>query len=131
MSEEPEITKAMAEAARLVEYTLKEQAPRKTGRLRDSISVTPSMTEAGNLSLKATYEEYGVFLDYGTGPFNTYPNRGRFNSSPKSGVGLGGIFPRYWTSLSSSVRLRATQIFREAVAKVTKMQLKRMKLTTK
>jgi len=128
MALDPEITKAMGDAAGLIETLLQTQVPVKTGTLRDSINVIGGEGKSGNIVFRASYKDYGVYLDYGTGPFKTYPNRGKFNPRPQSGVGRGGIFPRYWTSISEGVKLRIRDIIANATQDIIRKEIKRVKL---
>ena len=131
MALEPEIAKAMGDAARLIEELLRSQAPvakRNGGTLRDSVKVIGGEGKSGNIIFRSTYKDYGVYLDYGTGPFNTYPKRGTFKRNPGSGVGQGGIRSRYWTSLDESTRLRVRDIMKKATEQIIRTQLKRVKI---
>jgi len=131
MALEPEIKKAMAEAARLIQDLLQAQAPvakRGGGSLRDSVRVLGGEGKGGNIVFRSKYKDYGVYLDYGTGPFDTYPKRGPFRRNPGSGVGQGGIKSRYWTSLDDTTRLRVRDIMKRATEQIIKTQLKRVKL---
>jgi hypothetical protein len=123
MALEPEITKALDQMSRLVERTLKTQAPYKTGTLRDSIKVTGKETPNGNLVLNSSYERYGTYLDYGTGRYNKYPNRGAYN--PRPGKGTGGIKPRFWTTLPDTVKERIKMIIQKATGKMIASQFRR------
>lgn len=127
----PEITKILGEASRLIQDVLEAQAPVakiRGGTLRDSVRVIGGEGKSGNIIFKSSYKDYGVFLDYGTGPFDTYPRRGPFSGDPGSGVGEGGIRPRYWTSLDSSVKLRVRQIVKTATEQMIRIELKRVKI---
>lgn len=128
MATDPEITKAMGDAARLIQELLRSQAPVKTGTLRDSVRVRGEEGKSGNIVFRSTYKDYGVYLDYGTGPFNTYPQRSAYRRNPGSGVGQGGIKPRFWTSLDESTRLRVRDIMKKATEQIIKTQLKRVKI---
>jgi len=128
MATDPEITKAMGDAARVIQELLRSQAPVKTGTLRDSVRVVGQEGKSGNIVFKSTYKDYGVYLDYGTGPFNTYPQRGAYRRNPGSGVGQGGIKPRFWTSLDESTRLRVRDIMKKATEQIIRTQLKRVKI---
>ena len=128
MALDPVITKAMGDAARVIELVLQSQAPRKNGTLRDSVNVVGGEGKSGNIIFRASYKDYGVYLDYGTGPFNTYPSRGRYNQRPGSGVGKGGIIPRYWTSLNDTVRMQVRRIIQQTTQELIRTELKRVKI---
>lgn len=128
MALDPVITKAMGDAARIIEQVLQSQAPRKTGTLRDSVNVVGGEGKSGNIIFRASYKDYGVYLDYGTGPFNTYPSRGKYNPRPGSGVGKGGIIPRYWTSLNDTVRMQVRRIIQQTTQELIRTELKRVKI---
>lgn len=123
MAQDPEITKALDQMATLVQRTLKSQSPFKTGRLRDSIQVVGKETPNGNLVLNSSYEKYGTYLDWGTGRYNKFPNRGNYN--PRPGKGTGGIKPRFWTTLSDSVKERIKMIIQQATGKMIASQFRR------
>lgn len=131
MAQEPEVTKAIGDAARIIQELLRSQAPvaaSRGGTLRDSVRVRGEEGKSGNIIFRSTYKDYGVYLDYGTGDFDTYPKRGAFRRNPGSGVGKGGIMPRYWTSLDESTRLRVRDILKKATGQIIRTQLKRVKI---
>lgn len=123
MAIEPEIKKAMGDAARLIETLLKSQAPKKTGALAKSVQITPKETPKGNIVFQSNYNRYGRFLDWGTLAESAYPNRGKWN--PRPGKGTGGIKPRFWTTINAATKQRIKQIMTAATAKVLKTQLRR------
>lgn len=123
MALEPEIKKAMGDAARVIESLLKFQAPKKTGSLAKSVKVVGQETKSGNVSFQSNYNRYGRFLDWGTLAESAYPNRGRWN--PRPGKGRGGIKPRFWTTINAATRERVKQIMAAATSKVIKTQLRR------
>jgi len=113
-------------AARLIQDELVSQSPVKTGALRESIRVTPVFTE-DKIIFRSSYEDYGVYVDLGTGPYYTEPtNRRTWNPRPEKGTG--GIIPRFWTSLNQTTRLDVMDILARATAEWTKFQLRRNKI---
>lgn len=123
MAIEPEIKKAMGDAARLIETLLKSQAPKKTGSLAKSVRVTGEESKSGNIAFKSNYNRYGRFLDWGTLAESAYPNRGKWN--PRPGKGKGGIKPRFWTTINAATRDRVKQIMAAAASKIIKTQFRR------
>jgi hypothetical protein len=93
-----DITEALNMAARIVQTRLSMQAPVKTGKLKGSIKVYVADQE-----LVVEYEDYGVFTNYGTGPY--YNGRygqaqlpGTFNGYVK---GQGGIQAQNWSAITA------------------------------
>ena len=101
MDTDIDLTEAISLSSRLMTANLKRQAPYKTGALRNSVKVRGTY-DGNSLSFTISSLKYGVFLDRGTGPFRSR-SRKSWNPRPGSGVGKGGIKPRWWMTLEKSV----------------------------
>ena len=120
MAEDPEIKRAMAEAARIIETLLKSQAGKmKASSLAASIEVVPR-EKANRVTFTVDSIYYGKYLDMGT--MDERANRrGAFDPNP--GVGVGGIKPRFWTTINAATRIRIKKIMEQAVKTVIRRQL--------
>jgi hypothetical protein len=98
-------------AARIMQNLLRRQAPKKTGALRSSITVTGRATADG-ISFTTDYMRYGIYTNKGTGPYYT-ERIGEWN--PKPGKGKGGIKPRFWTAIDTMTRSQVAKLLREGV----------------
>lgn len=122
---EDEIKKAAYMAARVFEQALRAQSPKLTGELRKSIKVTPVFTD-DSVKFTSSYNQYGKYLDLGTGPYKT-PASSRRAWNPKPGKGKGGIKPRFWTSIKQSTRDTINKMISDAFMKVIKTTLYRQR----
>ncbi len=112
MAEDPELARAMAETARVIETLLKGQATKmKASGLAKSIEVV-SKDKGGKVSFTVDSIYYGKFLDMGTMKERAR-RRGPFDPNP--GVGVGGIKPRFWSTVNTATRLRIKKIMEKAV----------------
>jgi hypothetical protein len=100
-------------AARLMQNLLRRQAPRKTGALRSSITVTGRATADG-ISFTTDYMRYGIYTNKGTGPYYT-EKIGQWN--PRPGKGKGGIKPRFWTAIDTMTKSQVAKLLREGLKK--------------
>jgi hypothetical protein len=99
------VYKALDDLGLEITNILKAQAPRKTGKLQNSIRHRVVIKD-NEWALSFYYVQYGVYVDLGT-----YDNADDSaygvsafdlpNWNPKPGKGGYGIRPRYWSSLSS------------------------------
>jgi 8-oxo-dGTP pyrophosphatase MutT (NUDIX family) len=99
------IREALEELGQEILNIYKAQAPRRTGKLQNSIRYKV-VRKRGELSLSFYYLYYGVYVDLGTlenadrESFGISPfEMPRWNSEPPRSM-RSGIVPRYWTSLS-------------------------------
>jgi 8-oxo-dGTP pyrophosphatase MutT (NUDIX family) len=100
------IREALEELGTEILNIYKAQAPRRTGKLQNSIRYKV-VRKSGELSLSFYYIYYGVYVDLGTfdnadtASFGISPfEMPRWNSAPPRSIRK-GIVPRYWTSLSA------------------------------
>jgi hypothetical protein len=94
---------AISMSSRLMTNNLKRQAPYKTGALRNSVRVNGTYNGT-SLDFTISSLKYGVFLDRGTGLLRSKSKtRKPWNPKPGSGIGKGGIKPRWWMTLEKSV----------------------------
>ena len=100
------IREALEELGTEILNIYKAQAPRRTGKLQNSIRYKV-VRKSGELSLSFYYLFYGVYVDLGTfdnadqASFGISPfEMPRWNSTPPRSMRK-GIVPRYWTSLSA------------------------------
>ena len=103
----------------MIQDKLNAQVPVKSGALKRSITVRAEEGPDG-LVVKTGFLTYGIFLDSGTGPFRLPSKTKPFNRTPQSGVGKGGIYPRYWTNLGSTTIRIAELIEREITTQIDK-----------
>ena len=76
------------------------------------------------LVVRTGFFRYGIFLDSGTGPYRLPSKTAPFNRTPKSGVGKGGIFPRYWTNLPQETIIRIAEIIDKSLQTQIEEQFK-------
>ena len=92
-----DLSEALKMAARIIQTRLEMQVPVRTGELKKSIRVYVDGEE-----LVITYEDYGVFTNYGTGPYYN----GRYGEAQIPGTfegyrkGRGGIQAQNWSSIT-------------------------------
>lgn len=102
--------------ARKMEQILQTQAPKLTGKLRNSIRVDYSITDKqGSVSFTITLNgaPYGWYLQTGTGEErDNNPSNKKWNPNPAKGIG--GIEPRYWMNFSDVEK----QVFLNDVKKI-------------
>jgi hypothetical protein len=92
-------SKVLAKVARIIQTRIERQAPVRSGKLRDSISV-----RVVDNAIQIGYEKYGVYTNYGTGRYykggyGEALDPGKYKSYRK---GKKGIRPQYWTSMSDA-----------------------------
>lgn len=136
MSLENAIRERLVTYARQMQDVLRNQAPVRTGSLRDSIDIRVVKTADG-WSVTRSYLAYGVYTNLGTGDYNTVKYGTKQSNpfflpswEPAPGVGVGGIKPRYWESMRSMVSETNTlkkNLLRDLGAEVSN----RMKATLK
>jgi hypothetical protein len=89
-------TQVLERVASIIQSRVQLQIPVKTGKLRDSFRVVVE-----DETLFYFYEDYGVFTNYGTGPYYN----GRYGMPAEVGSfkgyvkGQGGIQAQNWSSL--------------------------------
>jgi hypothetical protein len=93
---EIDLTEALLKAAAIIRTRIELQVPVKTGELKQSIKVYVQ-----GMSVNIDYAGYGVYTNYGTGPYYN----GRYGQGQIAGTfkgyqkGKGGIQAQNWTSL--------------------------------
>ena len=122
MSIPAQLRAPLERCATLIRKNLQDQVPVKTGALKRSIRVRPVETSDG-YAFKASYKQYGIYVDRGTGPYATQ-RRGKWNSTP--GKGKGGIRPRFWSTIAASTITRVKKILEKAVDDYVIFELKRI-----
>jgi hypothetical protein len=134
---EPEIKKAAYMAARIFQAALKNQSPvgerprtkeaqaKYPQPLKQSIVVKPIFTE-DSVKFQSTYNDYGKFVDLGTGRYKTRASARRA-WNPKPGKGTDGIKPRFWTTVKPAVRREINRMISDAFTKVIRTTLYRQK----
>ena len=121
-----EIKMAMDKASRIIVLALRQQAPvakegRDRGDLRNSIKVTPIFTSTENFGFEITANEYGLFLDGGTGRYKT---KDRKEWNPNPGKGDDGIKPRFWLSVPPRVWKKVNALLSSAIKKYLQRKFK-------
>ena len=128
MSQIPaEIRVAFDKASRVILSELKQQAPvvkegRNKGDLKNSIKIKPYFTSTQNLGFEITTDDYGQYLDMGTGTYRS-KNRGKYTKNP--GKGKGGIRPRFWLTISEGTKKRVGTMINESIIRYLKRALKK------
>lgn len=122
----PELKPAFDKASRIILAELKQQAPvsksgKNKGELKRSIVVKPVFVSTSNLGFEITGDQYGSYLDMGTGTYAA-KKRGPFDKNP--GPGKGGIKPRFWLTPSQGTKNRAATVIRLALIQYLKRTLK-------
>jgi hypothetical protein len=110
-----DIQGALDMASRIINASLRDQAPVKTGALRDSIEVR-AIQNGDTIQFVSSYLTYGIYVDLGTGPY-AVDEVGTNPWNPKPEKGEGGIIPRFWTSLEESTRLNVIEIVLQEIEK--------------
>jgi hypothetical protein len=108
----PEVQKIYDTVARLMENELRNQAP--SAKIASGTTVLATVSE-GEVTFETVIDDavkYGVYLDKGTEAYYT-PEEGPWNPDP--GKGVGGIKPRFWTSLSDTFMVRITMMIEDAI----------------
>ena len=123
----PELKPAFDKASRIILAELKQQAPvakdgKNKGELKSSIKIKPYFTSTSNLGFEITADEYGTYLDMGTGKYRA-KERGDYDKNP--GKGKGGIRPRFWLTPSEGTKIRVSTMIGEAVMQYLKRALKK------
>jgi hypothetical protein len=95
--------------ASLMQTTIQSQAPVRTGALRRSIEVVPTMGTDGEWDILVYYKQYGQYTNWGTRPYydRSQQNKDLFGMKRWVGYerGKGGIRPQYWLSLRGKEQL--------------------------
>jgi hypothetical protein len=117
-----EMIPAFDKASRIIMAELKQQAPvakdgKNKGDLKRSVKVVPYYRSTTDLGFEITADEYGTYLDMGTGTYRA-KERGKYEKNP--GKGKGGIRPRFWLSLSDGTKIRVSKILTEAAKQYLK-----------
>lgn len=88
---------------------------RRTGNLMDSVSA--DFVRQGDTYTWFVVDPtgYGKFTDFGTKVYLA-AERGPFTASPTPNPGVGGIVPRFWSSLDDAKFARIEMFFDEALA---------------
>jgi hypothetical protein len=119
--------------ARWMEQAIISQAPRDTGKLASSVSVTYELQGISPIFKIGTPDvKYGIFIYEGTGSEKD-TNPGGKNPSKNPGKGEGGIKPTYFLNLNSKDKQRMrkevaaaikTFMIEEAKKELTKEKIK-------
>jgi hypothetical protein len=102
-----DLTPALQQAVAIIRTRIDLQVPVRTGELKNSVKVY-----AQNNEVYIQYDDYGVFTNYGTGPYYN----GRYGQAQIPGTfrgyqkGVGGIQAQNWTSISLDEDIRITDI---------------------
>jgi len=102
-----DLTSALQKAVAIIRTRIDLQVPVKTGGLKNSVKVY-----AQNNEVYIQYDDYGVFTNYGTGPYYN----GRYGQAQIPGTfsgyrkGKGGIQAQNWTSISLDEDIRINDI---------------------
>jgi hypothetical protein len=123
----PELKPAFDKASRIILAELKQQAPvakegRNKGDLKRSIKIKPYFISTSNLGFEITGDEYGTYLDMGTGTHRA-TERGKYDKNP--GKAKGGIKPRFWLTPSDGTKIRVSTMIGEAVIQYLKRAFKK------
>lgn len=118
----PEMKPAFDKASRIILSELKQQAPvakdgKNKGDLKRSIKIVPYYRTTTDMGFEITGDEYGTYLDMGTGTHRA-KERGKYEKNP--GKGKGGIKPRFWLTVSDGTKLRVAAILSEAAKQYLK-----------
>ena len=119
---ELDLSQALNKICRELESILQNQAPKRTGALKDSIQVVPDGNDGITIQIGA---KYGIYLYRGTGserdPMSdeddsvAYDNLYTKKWDPKPGKGKGGMKPRYWMNFSTTVWEQAQDELERAI----------------
>jgi hypothetical protein len=111
-----DLSEALRKASAIIRTRIEMQVPVRTGRLRNSVKVYVQDQE-----VFIEYEDYGVFTNYGTGPYYN----GRYGQAQVPGTyqryqkGVGGIQAQNWTSISLDDDIQIDTIIEEQVTAQT------------
>ena len=127
MAQDLELSAQVNVAARLIQANLVRQVPVDTGALKRSIKVKGTYT-GKSIQFRYDYLAYGKFVDKGTGPYGV-SGKGRTGTwNPNPGKGTGGIRPRFWTSLESSIKIRVKSIISKVIGQYIKTQFNKKRI---
>jgi len=124
MQNDIDLTSAINMAARLIAANLRRQAPVATGALKRSIRVSGSYT-GDSIQFRYSYLYYGKFVDKGTGPYGVRGKGKTGQWNPNPGKGIGGIRPRFWTSLEDSVKKQVKKQVAKAIGQYIRTQFRK------
>jgi hypothetical protein len=109
-----DLTEILMKAAAIIRTRIELQVPVKTGVLKNSIKVYVQ-----NQDINIEYADYGVYTNYGTGPY--YNGRyglgnppGKFKGYKK---GKGGIQAQDWTSIGIEDQVQIDRIIEDEIIK--------------
>lgn len=114
------LTEVLLKAAQVVNTRIALQIPVKTGKLKQSFNVGVQ-----NEQIYITYEDYGVFTNYGTGPYY----QGNFGQGWDAGTfagykkGKGGIQAQKWSSLPIDAETEIALMIEAEIARQTEIAI--------
>jgi hypothetical protein len=124
MAQDLELTQALNLSARLLADNLRKQVPVKTGKLKRSIKVKANYT-GKSVQFRYDYERYGIWVDKGTRPYGVYGKGKNGPWNPNPGKGTGGIRPRFWTSIETTVLVNVKRMMAKVIGQYIRIQFRK------
>jgi hypothetical protein len=111
-----DIQGALDMASRIINASLRSQAPVKSGALKDSIEVR-AIQNGDTIEFVSSYLTYGIFVDLGTLEYLSKEVGRPWDPNPSRTGDKKGIAPRFWTTLEESIKVDVIQIVKEQIEK--------------
>jgi hypothetical protein len=111
-----DFSNVLRDVAQVIETRVLLQMPVKTGKLKRSLR---AVVDNGQIYL--VYDDYGVFTNYGTGPYynGNYGQPAELDSYRGYVKGQGGIQAQNWSSIYSSDEAQIQQMLEDELARQT------------